>query len=75
MASGPMNQHKRMASGEKITGMKKGGSVKGMPMPAANPASPPDEFWFSGSRYAPPKTGISEPPITKVKRVNGIPGV
>jgi hypothetical protein len=28
MAKEPMNQHKRMAEGEKITGMKKGGKVK-----------------------------------------------
>lgn len=25
---GPVNQHKRMAEGEKITGMKKGGTVE-----------------------------------------------
>lgn len=25
---GPMNQHKRMAEGEKITGMKKGGKAE-----------------------------------------------
>lgn len=25
--SGPVNQHKRMAMGEKVTGMKKGGKV------------------------------------------------
>lgn len=26
--SGPINQHKRLAMGQKVTGMKKGGAVK-----------------------------------------------
>lgn len=29
-----VNMHKRNAMGEKITGLKKGGAVKGNPMPA-----------------------------------------
>ncbi len=29
---GPMNQHKAMAEGEKVTGMKKGGAVEMNPM-------------------------------------------
>lgn len=29
MSKGPVNQHKRMAMGEKVSGMKKGGAVKG----------------------------------------------
>ena len=28
----PINMHKRIAMGEKVTGMKKGGAVKAVPM-------------------------------------------
>lgn len=52
-------QHKRMAMGQKVTGMKSGGPV--MPsMPMAQSAR---------------KTGIPDSPITKVKAANGIPGM
>lgn len=57
MASIP--QHKRMAMGQKVTGMKKGGSV-------TSPRS---------MNPAPTGKGVPQSPITTQKATNGLPGM
>jgi len=54
-----ISQHKRMAMGQQVTGMKKGGPVV-KPAPMTAPI---------------PKTGMRNSPIENVKRVNGVPGM
>jgi hypothetical protein len=57
-----ISQHKRMAMGEKVTGMKKGGAVAG---PARSMNAAPNMN----------KTGIPQNPLTTQKANNGIPGM
>ena len=79
--SDAMNQHKKMAMGGNCYAS--GGSVKkaggSVPIPAGVPGTtskPPMNFGPpKNAPKAPPKTGFSNSPITKVKRVNGIKGV
>jgi hypothetical protein len=63
--SDAINQHKRMAMGQSVTGMKKGGSVQ-----------PPVNFGPAKQESpVPPKGGFQQAPLTKVKRANGVKGV
>jgi hypothetical protein len=66
--SDAMNQHKKMAMGQGVKGYKSGGQVK--PMNFGPPAATEG---MSGG--LPPKSGLPNSPITKVKRSNGIKGV
>lgn len=56
-----IGQHKRMAMGEKVTGMKKGGAVA--PAKNLNPAPNMN------------KSGIPQNPMVTQKANNGIPGM
>lgn len=56
-----ISQHKRMAMGEKVSGMKKGGKVSAPKM--MNPAPNMN------------KSGMPQSPITTQKATNGLPGM
>lgn len=65
-----ISQHKKMAMGTKVTGMKKGGIV-------AAPKAPKQMMPFNSAPATAMgrKTGMPQSPITTEKATNSIPGM
>ena len=71
-----INQHKRMAMGDKVTGMKRGGMVGGgVPNFMPTGAGAPNVMPVGAGAMVPAPRGLPMSPMTVARRNNGIPGM